>query len=329
MKHIFQPAEGEALKLGPPAAGEVIIKVDSRQEGAPFAAGTETLLPGVEIPSNRHLDRSQVLFIHKGQGRVTLDGQSMTVVPGTTIFVPKQSWWSLRNTGTGLLQFAWVSEPGGVEEFFRELSRAETSAELAAVQEIAQRHGMELGTEAAAAPVPEPGRRHRRRRGRGRGGATGPSVARAARPGDDERRAGGAGAPPLPQIPGVPPLQAAAGVAPVQHAPGPLPPGLPAPSRQGGPAGGGRGRRHRGRRGGSGGSPAQPPSVGTAPATPKAGAGRGPRPQAKPEGRRGGRPRRFGRVKEVYMGGKWVRVTGEGPVISGDTASENKEELDA
>ena len=170
MKRILQPAEGETLKLGPPAAGDVIIKVDSRQEGAPFAAGTETLLPGVEIPSNRHLDRSEVLFIHKGQGRVTLDGQSMTVVPGTTIFVPKQSWWSLRNTGTGLLQFTWVSEPGGIEEFFRELSRAGTSADPAAVKAIAQRHGIEFG-EAAAAPAPVHGRRHRRRRGGGRVGS--------------------------------------------------------------------------------------------------------------------------------------------------------------
>lgn len=346
MKHILQPAEGEVLKLGPPAAGEVVIKVDSQQAGAPFAAGTRTLLPGAEIPSHRHLHRHEILFVHKGQGRVILDGQSMTALPGTMIIVPKQSWWSLRNTGTGLLHLAWVSEPGGVEVFFRELSSAGTSAGPDALKEIAQRHGIELGAEdAVVAQAPEPGRRHRRRRGgRGHGGP----------------------ARPAPQTSSAPQSQAAASPAPAQPAMDRPLPSLPASSRGAGQAGGlpaprgggvstsvrqagGRRRRRRGRGGGSGRPPAQQqPAAGTGPVVPpvaagaRAGSGSGPKPPAVgaarpggPPARRGerkgggGRPRRFGRVKEVYMGGKWVRVVGEGPVISGEAASANKEELDA
>ena len=299
-KPILQPAEGEVLKLGPPAAGEVVIKVDSQQRATPFAAGTETLLPGAEIPSHRQLHRDTVLFVHKGQGRAVLDGQSMTVVPGTMVFAPKASWYSLRNTGTGLLQLTWLSAPGGIEAFFRELSKAGTSVNAAALQELAQHHGIELGAEFAAAPAPRPGRSHRRRRGGRRGGSgLQPAAATSA-------------APPSQRTPSQPPP----GGLPVPSQTG-RQTGLPAPRRQAEQAGGRR-RRHRGR-GGSGRPPAQQVSAGSVSA---------PRPPARRAERKGGRPRRFGRVKEVYMGGKWVRVVGEGPIISGESSPEAREESD-
>jgi quercetin dioxygenase-like cupin family protein len=304
VKRILQPAEGEVLKLGPPAAGEIIIKVDSRQAGTSFAAGTETLLPGAEIPSHRHLHQDEVLFIYKGQGRSMLDGQAMTVLPGTMVFAPKGSWHSLRNTGTGLLQLAWLSSPGGIEPFFRELAQAGAAMDAAAFKQAAER--IELGAATAEVLAPESGRRHRRRRGRGQGGA---------------------GRQPAPQAPGTPQPQSADVAAPVQHAAG-----QPAPQKPVGQGGGRRRRRHG--RGGSGrptspqASPGTGPVAAPVPAVAKTGVPRAPRSSPRQEGRRG-RPRRFGRVKEVYMGGKWVRVTGEGPVISGEASSENKEELDA
>ncbi|MBI3322940.1 MAG: cupin domain-containing protein, partial [Candidatus Omnitrophica bacterium] len=115
------PPQGEIFKLGPPAAGEVIITVDPSRAGASFAAGTQALVSRAEIPVHRHLDRDEMLFIYKGQGRAILGGQTIIVVPGVTFHVPRGTWFSLRNTGTGALQFVWVSSPG-LEAFFRDLS---------------------------------------------------------------------------------------------------------------------------------------------------------------------------------------------------------------
>ena len=157
MKRILQPAEGETLKLGPPATGEVVITVDPGRSDAPFAAGTETLLPGAEIPVHRHLHHDEVLFVHKGQGRATLEGEARTVVPGTMLSAPRQAWHGLRNTGTGILQIAWVCAPSGIQEFFRELARSGAAAQGAALQEIAQRHGIEFRPDTAAPALPGPG----------------------------------------------------------------------------------------------------------------------------------------------------------------------------
>ena len=279
----------------------MILKVDPGRSGAPFAVGTETLLPGAQLPIHRHLDRDVALFVHKGQGRATLEGEGMTVVPGTVVYAPKQAWHGLRNTGTGVLQLLWVSAPSGIQEFFRELARAGAAASGAVLQEIAGRHGVEFSPDGAAmaAPAPEPRRRHRRRRGgRGRQGVAPPqgqstpptaSLAPAspliaphapAGPGQPPGRAGG----PSTALPGPPFTKAGAGGAPSREK-----------SRDGGPAA------------------AQP----TRQAAPPRKAGTQAAPSAGGRARREGGPRRSRRrVKEVYMGGRWVRVTGEGPVIS-------------
>lgn len=208
--------------------------------------GTETLLPGSAIPPHRHLYHDEVLFIHKGQGRAQLEGRSVTVVPGTVIFAPRQSWHSLRNTGTGVLHMSWTAAPAGIEQFFRELSQT-GAADAAALQALAQRHGVEFRPEGEpASPAAGARRRHRHRGGRGRRGGSAASHSPAA---------------PKPS----PPLVAA----------------RPAP---------------------------QPATPAHAPAS----AGKPPKPQAK----RAGQRRHRGRVKEVYMGGRWVQVTGEGPVIA-------------
>ena len=274
--------------------------------------GVQTLQPGGLIPVHRHLSRDSVVFVHKGQGRVTLEGRTMTVVPGMTVSVPRRAWYGLRNTGTGLFQVVWVSAPAGVEEFFREFSRLGESPAASAFQAAAQRHGIELrvGPEAPEAAGPQaPGRRHRRqhRGGRKPGGASSQPSQSVAQP----SHAQPAAAAPSPRLePAAPAAQPGAAERPRR-----------------------RRRRHRGRGGrgrpSAGGSPVAPsastpiqaPGTGSqraaggaaGPAPSRPGGGRpahAPRPR-----REGQRPRR-GRIKEVYMGGRWVQVTGEGPVIS-------------
>jgi len=267
----MEPNHSEVLTIGPPARGEIVIKVDPRRTGAAFAMGTESLAPGAAIPMHRHLSQDEVLFIYKGQGRATLEGKSMTVLPGAMLYVPRQAWHGLRNTGTGLLQFTWTSAPPGIEEFFREMSRLSPQAEAAALAALAQRHGLEFHP--AGEPVQPSGhryhRRHRRRRG-GRGGTPSSAVA----------------APPAASAPSAAPQPSAAPAS-----------GQPYSRRR-------RRRRH--------GRLVPPAAAGTTtPAAPPSQPPKvGPRrPQGKPRARRG-------RVKEVYMEGRWVQVSGEGPVIA-------------
>ena len=315
MKYLYQPGEGDTLALGPPWSGEVAIKVDPQQTGGPLAVGLQTLAPGTALPMHRHLHGETMVFVHKGQGRATVNDQSVTVVPGSLIYVPREAWYSLRNTGTGALQVTWVVSPPGLERFFREFSQAGAAVTHPAMEEMAHRYGIEfrpagesgvLGGQPAA---PHHGRR--RRRGRGRGGRSPVTPPAAGTP------------TPLPSV-------SATTIAQATSSPPPSVISLPAPaaSASSAPGSGSRHRRRRGRggrgRGGQAGSPrpqavtpaatasGQPPVP--APKTPRTASPPGQKRQTDDKRRRSGGYRR--RVKEVYMGGRWVRVEGEGPVIS-------------
>lgn len=74
-------------------------------------------------------------------------------------------------------------------------------------------------------------------------------------------------------------------------------------------------RRRRGGRGRGGGSSARPAPAAPALSTPAPSPAAAARPRHQRQGRGSGRPRR-GRVKEVYMDGRWVTISGEGPVIA-------------
>jgi mannose-6-phosphate isomerase-like protein (cupin superfamily) len=319
MKHILGPGEGGILTLGPPSAGELVIKAGA---GGSFALAVQTLLPGAELPVCRHLRHEHLFFIHKGQGRATVDGESMTVVPGMVIHAPPASWHGLRNTGTGALQFAWISVPAGLEEYFREIARAGASDAVARHQ-IGARHDVEFRPADASASPGAPARpgRRRRRGGRGRsrrGGA--PRMPEAVR----QRAPGSAAAEPANQ-----PAAAAGAAQPAGGLPAPRHEGKgdPSSARQAGA------RRRRRRRGGRGPKAASPQAAtgaaersAGAPVAGPARSGGGPASAKRRE--RGGR-RRFGRVKEVYMGGRWVRVVGDGPVISTGEGGAGKPEDEA
>ena len=294
MNQLRVPDKGAVVKLGPPIAGEVIITVDPSVDGTTFAAGTQTFLPGAEMPVHKHRDRDTVVFVSKGQARITLNERVINVVPGAMLHVPRGAWYGARNTGTGSFQIAWASAPPGLEAFFRELSAVGASPSAQALQELAQRHGSEFRPPGEA-PV-STGRPRPQRRGgrRPRGGGRGPAR----------------------------PLAAVLPVTP-SSTPAPAPPSSAsttpaAPAISGAPRGR---RRHRRGRGGVGARATPPASAqarreqvgGAPPVAPSAPVSGSSRPAA---GRPPSSRRRSRRFKEVYMSGRWVRVADDGPVIA-------------
>ena len=279
---VFKVGQGEVLRLGWPAPGQVVIAVDGRASGGVYASGTQTLSPGAGLPVCRHLRHELILFVHRGQGRLTIEGQRSTVVPGAAIHIPKESWYGLCNTGTGALEVTWTSVPAGVEEWFRELSRLGDTPDPSRLQHVSQQQAVELGAENQLSSG-KPGRAPRPRRG-------------------PRAMPQPASHPPSPSVPA-----AGAITAPGAESPAPLAaehasakdrqavagarPGSDQPRRWN------RRPRHR-PPAPMGGRTAQPPGPATS-------TSRRPEPR--------GQRRRF---KEVYMNGRWVRVAGDGLVIS-------------
>lgn len=310
MKFILQPNEGERVTLGAPLCGEILVKTDPAIVGGQMVMVVQTLPPGGVIAVHRYLQHPLFIWVAKGQGRVTVESHQHTVVPGNAVVVPTGQWYGLRNTGTGLFQIVWVA-PASLVSFYRSVGQAAQPLEASALQSLAEPFGIEFQPAGAVAVQQHVSRpRHPRRRFH--------------RP-DRKERPQAAQPPPAPQpiaeltLAPVPIVNEPEVIQPVSMPPVEVKPaqGRPDPNRR---------HRNRSRRHGpprtalpqseSGAAKTEVPSAEptTTASTPSS-----TRP---PSRRQPGRNRpsgRYGHTKEVFMGGRWVKVSGEGPIIaSGD-----------
>jgi mannose-6-phosphate isomerase-like protein (cupin superfamily) len=95
-----------------------ISKVKNGIDGISFC--TEDMTPGRTMRVHKHLNNDELIFIHKGQGALTLDGQLVEVKTGDVVFVPRDTWHGLDNTGNENLLMVFQYSPAGFEEYFIE-----------------------------------------------------------------------------------------------------------------------------------------------------------------------------------------------------------------
>lgn len=82
---------------------------------------TEELMPGSIIPTHKHLHADEFFFFQQGTGSISIEDKTFSFKPGTTGFVPKNTWHSIKNTGDEKVIFSFGFSPAGFEDFFREI----------------------------------------------------------------------------------------------------------------------------------------------------------------------------------------------------------------
>jgi len=107
---------------------------------------TEEIVPGGAIPEHKHLNEDEFFIFTSGTGAITIDEASFTFKPGTTGFVPKNTWHSIKNTGADKVVFSFGYTPSGFEGFFKEVGTPKgqpfKQKPKAEVDAIAKKYGM-------------------------------------------------------------------------------------------------------------------------------------------------------------------------------------------
>lgn len=99
----------------------ITIKISKKKHGVDnISFSIEDMIPGRKMRIHKHLNNDELIFIHKGEGTLTLDEQAIEVKTGTVIFVPRGIWHGLDNTGKENLQMVFQYSPAGFEEYFIE-----------------------------------------------------------------------------------------------------------------------------------------------------------------------------------------------------------------
>ena len=99
----------------------ITIKISKTKQGLDnISFCIEDMNPGRKMRVHKHLNNDELIFIHKEEGTLILDEQSVKVKTGDVAFVPRGVWHGLDNTGNENLLMVFQYSPAGFEEYFIE-----------------------------------------------------------------------------------------------------------------------------------------------------------------------------------------------------------------
>ena len=122
---IVQRDQGE-VRLWRPLPGGVrslksfTIKIDRQNGGSPdFWFVSSTMPAGAAIRDHRHLYQDEVLFIDSGVAHVRVGNLQGDARAGTMVFIPRDTWVSVKNIGSGTVALRAGFNAPGFDRFMR------------------------------------------------------------------------------------------------------------------------------------------------------------------------------------------------------------------
>src|SRR5882762_12041520 len=126
-----------------PASSQFMLKVSPKNNGsAHLVAGTEELAPGAAIAKHRHLAQDEIVLLHSGKAHVWLGDQERDLHAGGLVFIPANTWISLKNIGTESISLTFIFSAPGFEDTMRcnSVPAGETPSQITPEQQVACAH---------------------------------------------------------------------------------------------------------------------------------------------------------------------------------------------
>ena len=103
-----------------PPSSQFMLKVSPKNNASQhLVAGTEELAPGAAIAKHRHLIQDEIVLIHSGKAHVWLGDQERDLHAGGLVFIPVNTWISLKNTGAEPVSLTFIFSAPGFEDTMR------------------------------------------------------------------------------------------------------------------------------------------------------------------------------------------------------------------
>jgi quercetin dioxygenase-like cupin family protein len=102
------------------ASSQFMLKVSPKNNGSQhLVAGAEELAPGAAIPKHRHLVQDEIVLLQSGKAHVWLGDQERDLQAGGLIFIPANTWVSLKNIGAEPISLTFIFSAPGFEDTMR------------------------------------------------------------------------------------------------------------------------------------------------------------------------------------------------------------------
>jgi len=141
----------------PTPTGPFILKIDRKNGGSQkMWLGTEEIPPGGLIAKHKHTGQDEILIVQTGTAHVWLGTQESDAHAGAVVFIPSDTWVSLKNIGTENIRLAFVFSDPGFDDFMRcaSVPAGETSTKLSPEEFKACQHQGHVMFEATAPASP-------------------------------------------------------------------------------------------------------------------------------------------------------------------------------
>jgi len=102
------------------ASSQFMLKVSPRNNGSQhLVLGTEEVAPGGGIPKHKHLVQDEIVLIHSGKAHVWLGDEERDLHAGGLVFIPANTWISLKNIGSEPISLTFIFSAPGFENTMR------------------------------------------------------------------------------------------------------------------------------------------------------------------------------------------------------------------
>lgn len=127
---VLGPDEGESWWQPLPSRGYVNTYVTTENNPyQDYSAGIQVLPPGCHVREHGHSINHELIFVYKGSGVITLNGEQHEVGPGCTVLFADHDSHMIENTGEEDMHLFWVFSPPRLEEWFRAIGKERTAGE--------------------------------------------------------------------------------------------------------------------------------------------------------------------------------------------------------
>jgi len=104
----------------PSAAVPFILKVSPKNNGSErLVVIAEELPPGATIPKHKHLGQDEIVLIQTGTAHVWLGDEERELHAGGRVFIPTNTWITLKNTWTEPISLVAIFSAPGFEDYLR------------------------------------------------------------------------------------------------------------------------------------------------------------------------------------------------------------------
>lgn len=140
---VLGPRDGKQGLLGTMG---VRFMIDGKDSGGGFSLVEHPIPPrALGAPLHRHSREDEYSYVLEGKVGALLGDDVVIGEPGDLIFKPRGQWHSFWNAGDAPARILEIISPAGFEKYFEEIvDMAPNARNAAAMQELADRYGLEM-----------------------------------------------------------------------------------------------------------------------------------------------------------------------------------------